>query len=82
MVDVLRLLAVHVPLLGWGSWVVSFVVCILALEGGIEEIVEPSPALSSIGFYGSTLPFHGWSICFQNHTIYLCVVLCKVVGSV
>ena len=65
--DVLRQVA-HVPLLGWGSLVVSSVEHILALEGETEEAVEPSPALSSTGSYGSTLLFHGWSICFQNHT--------------
>ena len=38
------------------------------LDGEAEEAVEPSLALSSTGFYGSTPLFHGWSICFQNHT--------------
>ena len=41
---------------------------ILALDVEVEEAVEPYLALSSTGFYGSTLLFHGWSICFQNHT--------------
>ena len=77
--DVLRQ-ATHVPLLGWGSLVVSSVEHILALEGETEEAVEPSLALSSTGFYGSTRLFRGWSICFQNHTIYPYVVPCKVVG--
>ena len=53
---------------------------ILGLEGETEEAVEPFRALSSTGFYGSTFLFHGWSICFQNHTIYPYVVPCKVVG--
>ena len=41
---------------------------ILVLDVEVEEAVEPSLALSSTGFYDSTLLFHGWSICFQNHT--------------
>ena len=46
---------------------------ILVLDVEVEEAVEPYLALSSTGFYGSTLLFHGWSICFQNHTTCLFV---------
>ena len=55
---------------------------ILALDGEAEETVEPYLALSSTGFYGSTLLFHGSSICFQNHTTCLFVAVpYMVVGS-
>ena len=79
MADVLRQ-AAHVPFLGEGSLVVSWV-RILVLEGEVEEVVEPSLSLSSTGFYGSTPLSHGLSTCFQSHTIYPFVVPCKVVGS-
>ena len=71
--------ATHAPFLEWGSSVASWE-RILVPDDEAEEAVEPSLALSSTGFYGSTLLFHGWSICFQNYTIYPYVVLCKVVG--
>ena len=55
---------------------------ILVLDVEVEEAVEPSLALSSTGFYDSTLLFHGWSICFQNHTTCLFVAVpYMVVGS-
>ena len=55
---------------------------ILVLDGEVEEAVEPSLALSSTRFYGSTLLSHGLSTCFQSHTTYLFVeVPYKVVGS-
>ena len=79
MADVLRLV-VHVPHLGLGSLDVSSVVRILDLEDAIEEAVESSLAPSSIEFDGSTRRSHGWSICFQNHTICPFVVPCKVEG--
>ena len=61
--------------------VVSWV-CILVLASEVEEAVEPSLALSSTGFYDSTLLSHGWSTCFQNHTTYQFVeVPYKVVDS-
>ena len=53
---------------------------ILFLDGEVEEAVEPSLALSSTGFYGSTPLSHGLSTCFQSHTIYPFVAPCKVVG--
>ena len=79
MADVLKQ-AAHVPSLGWGSWVVSFVVRILGLEGETKDAVVPSLALSSTEFYGSTLLSHGSSIFFQNHTICQ-FALVSVLGS-
>ena len=52
------------------------------LDIEVEEVVEPSLALSSTGFYDSTPLFHDSSTCFQNHTTYLFVeVPYKVVDS-
>ena len=54
---------------------------ILVLDGEAEEAIEPSLALSSTRFYGSTQLSHGLSTCFQSHTIYPFVeVPYKVVG--
>ena len=73
--------AAHAPLLELGSSVVTWV-RILVLDIGAEEAVEPSLALSRIGFYGSTPLFHGLSTCFQSHTTDLFVAVpYKAVGS-
>ena len=70
--DVLRQ-AAHIPLLGWGSLVVSFVEHILGLEGETEEAVEPSPAPSRTGFYDSTPLSHGWVHLFsKSHHLSVC----------
>ena len=73
--------AAHTPFLELGSSFVSWV-HILVLDIEAEEAVEPSLALSSIGFYGSTPLSHGLSIYFQSHTTYLFVAVpYKAVGS-
>ena len=71
----------HAPLLELGSSVVAWVrIPVLDIEA--EEAVEPSPALSRTGFYGSTPRFHGLSTCFQSHTTYLFVAVpYKAMGS-
>ena len=79
MADVLRQVA-HAPVLELGSFVVSLV-HIPALDIEVEAAVEPTLALSRIGFDDSTPQFRDWSICSQNRTTYLFVVVPdKVVG--
>ena len=73
--------AAHAPLLELGSSVVAWVrIPVLDIEA--EEAVEPSPALSKTGFYGSTPLFHDLSTCFQSRTTYLFMAVpYKAVGS-